>query len=192
MSSVPASLRTPRLELRRWTIDDLDAVMTAIEASVESLQLWMPWAADGVPSREAELLAFETGIVDFDRDADWQFSLFAIVSGALVGGCGLHRTETAGRVEIGYWTHVDYQGRGYATEATAALVDVAFTSLGWVDEIQVRMDCANGASARVPDKVGFRMIGEEARPISTPGHTGRGLVWSLHRDAWRFTGRAGP
>lgn len=164
--------------------------MAAIAASIESLRLWMPWAAHGVPSRHAELRAFEAGVVDFDRDTDWQFSLFEIDSGALVGGCGLHRTETAGRVEIGYWTHVDRQGRGYATEAAAALVDVAFGFLDWVDEIQVRMDRANLGSVHVPGKVGFEMIGEQSRAISTPGHTGRGLVWSLDRRTWQSTGCA--
>lgn len=185
MPSAPTSVITSRLELRRWSVDDLDDVMAAIEASIDSLQLWMPWAADGVPSRAAELRAFEAGIADFDRDADWQFSLFEIDGGTLVGGCGLHRTEKADQLEIGYWTHADRQGRGYATEAATALLDVAFTTFGWVEEVRVKMDIANIGSRRVPDKLGFRLIGEEARPILASGHTGRGLVWSLDRLAWR-------
>lgn len=181
---VPALLKTPRLELRRWSLDDLDDVMAAIEASIESLQPWMPWAASGVPSREIEQRAFQAGIADFDADIDWPFSLYEIGSETCVGGCGLHRTRAPDQVEIGYWIHADRQGRGYATEATKALVDMAFASLDWVEEVRVRMDVANIGSARVPAKLGFRMIAQEDRPIETSGQTGRGLVWSVRRSAW--------
>ena len=153
MALVSATLRTLRLQLRRWSLADLDEVMAAIEASIDLLQPWMQWAADGVPSRAAELQAFEAGIADFDRDADWQFSLFESHGGALVGGCGLHRTGSADQLEIGYWTHADRQRRGYATEAAAALVEMTFTSFEWVQEVLVRMDIANPASARVPEVV---------------------------------------
>lgn len=185
MPLVPALLKTPRLELRRWSLDDLDDVMAAIEASIESLQPWMPWAAGGVPSREIEQRAFQTGIANFDADIDWPFSLYEIDSGACVGGCGLHRTKTPHQVEIGYWIHADHQSRGYATEATSALVDVALTAMDWVEEVRIRMDVANTGSARVPAKLGFQMIAEEERPIETSGQTGRGLVWSMHRSRWR-------
>ena len=42
----------------------------------------------------------------------------------LVGGCGLGR-RPSGSVEIGYWIARPFWGRGYATEACTALVDMA-------------------------------------------------------------------
>jgi RimJ/RimL family protein N-acetyltransferase len=47
------------------------------------------------------------------------------------------------------------------------------------------MDKGNAASARIPSKLGYELIGEEDRDIVTPGHTGRGLVWRMTRATWR-------
>lgn len=185
MASIPESLSTDRLELRRWAVTDLDEVMEAIEASIESLQPWMPWAADGVPTREDELTALRAGAVSFDRDADWPFTVVEAETGTLVGGCGLHRTDRPEQVEIGYWIRTDRQRRGYATEAAGALADAAFRHLPWVDEIVIRMDRANAASARVPEKLGFRLIDEqEQRPPTAGGASEYGLVWATSREEW--------
>ncbi len=184
MASFPASLATARLQLRRWAVSDLDAAMEAIEASIDTLRPWMPWAADGVPSREAQLDALRSGAAAFDEDVDWPFMVLETETGSLVGACGLHRRGEPDQLEIGYWIRTDRQRRGYATEATRALADVAFR-LAWVDEIVIRMDAANDASAGVPRTLGFRLIDEaEQRAPSAGGPSDRGLVWSMRRDEW--------
>ena len=52
------------------------------------------------------------------------------------------------------------------------------------DRVEIHMDAANVASARVPAKLGYTLLGEEAREILAPGHTGRGLAWAVSRAAW--------
>ncbi len=56
--------------------------------------------------------------------------------------------------ELGYIFNPSFQGKGYATEAAAALVDHAFTQLG-VHRILARCDPENVASWRLLEKVGF-------------------------------------
>ena len=88
----------------------------------------------------------------------------------VVGDCGFKGPpNTDGLVEVAYAVHPDRQGRGYATEAAAALVAYAFTNR------DVRVVCAHtlpepNASTRVLTKCGFQHIGEVMDPED-------GLVW---------------
>jgi len=61
-------------------------------------------------------------------------------------------------VETGYWLRADATGQGYATEATAALTELAFTHLG-ARRVVVCHDPANAASDGVPRRLGFEHFG---------------------------------
>ena len=84
--------------------------------------------------------------------------IFERTAGApqLVGSCGLGR-RPSGAVELGYWIARPYWGRGFATEACAALVDIART-LG-LPRLEGSHFLDNPASARVLEKLGFEPIG---------------------------------
>jgi RimJ/RimL family protein N-acetyltransferase len=98
---------------------------------------------------------------------------FAIVhqaNDAVVGWCGFKGPPAEdGIVEISYGVALEHQGRGYATEAAAALVAFAF------HREDVRTVCAHtlaatGASTRVLTKCGFQLVGQVVDPED-------GLVW---------------
>jgi RimJ/RimL family protein N-acetyltransferase len=83
----------------------------------------------------------------------------------VLGGCGCERAEPPlvalvgpDTVEVGYWLRADATGRGYATEAIAALVRAVFEHLG-ARRVAICHDPANGASAGVPTRLGFRCLG---------------------------------
>ncbi|WP_246290891.1 GNAT family N-acetyltransferase [Lentzea indica] len=57
-------------------------------------------------------------------------------------------------MEIGYGVVPSRQGRGYASEATAALTSFAL-SLDGVHTVHANVERANPASARVLEKAGF-------------------------------------
>jgi RimJ/RimL family protein N-acetyltransferase len=183
MSSLPDRLSAPPLELRRWADTQLADVMSAIALSVEELGRWFPWAADGVPAVVDELVVLAAGVVAFDQDVDWSYSLFEVSSGELVGGCGLHRRSADG-LEIGYWVRSDRHRRGYASAAARCLTDAAFACVRDADRVEIRMDRANVASAGVPAKLGYALDGEEAHERLARGHTGRRLIWSMTRARW--------
>jgi len=91
-----------------------------------------------------------------------------------IGRCGFKGPPDAdGVVEIAYMVQPEHQGKGYATEAAAALVAFAFRSK------QVRVVRAHtlpevNASTRVLSKCGFQRIGEVIDPED-------GLVWRWER-----------
>lgn len=96
------------------------------------------------------------------------FDLWPVVeknSGRVIGHCGLLDKEVEGQaeVELVYVFHPAVWGKGYATEAAAAIRDYAFTSLGLARLIAL-IDPHNAASAQVARKLGFHLEKETRRP----------------------------
>ena len=143
--------RTPRLLLRPGWAEDAAALARALAdlAVVRHLST-APWPYR-LADAEAHLAAPRDPVLP-------SLLVFARTAGApqLVGSCGLGR-RASGRVEFGYWIARPFWGRGYATEAGAALLDIAAT-LGLA-----RLDAShfldNPASGRVLEKLGFVAAG---------------------------------
>ena len=74
----------------------------------------------------------------------------------LIGSCGLGR-RPSGAVEMGYWIGRAFWDRGFASEACAALIEIART-LG-LSKLEASHFIDNPASARVLDKLGFESVG---------------------------------
>ena len=175
---------TERLVARCWEPADAPLLKDAVDSSLEHLRPWMPWARDEpqtLPQKVQLLRAFRG---QFDRGENFVYGLFSADESEVVGGSGLHpRAGDCISLEIGYWIRASAIGRGYATEASAALARVGFEVCG-ADRIDIRVDPANERSAAVPRKLGFV---EEARLrrrlISAPGEEPRdALIFSLFRD----------
>lgn len=81
----------------------------------------------------------------------------------LVGACGLGR-RASGAVELGYWIAREHWGRGIATEACAALIDIARALRLAALEGSHFVD--NPASGRVLEKLGFEPTGIIAPRLS--------------------------
>jgi ribosomal-protein-serine acetyltransferase len=99
-----------------------------------------------------------------------------------VGSAGLMARIGPGGLEIGYWVHPSWTGRGVATSAAAALTDAAL-SLPDVDRVEIHHDEANKASGRVPEKLGYELVGEvpSSPDMIAPGDSGTVKVWRITR-----------
>ena len=143
--------RTPRLLLRPGFPEDASALAAAIadEAIVRNLAT-VPW-----PYRMRDAEAFLASPRDPCLPA---LLIFERTEGApqLIGSCGLGR-RPSGAVEMGYWIARPFWGRGFATEACSALIEIART-LGIVT-LEGSHFVDNPASARVLEKLGFEPTG---------------------------------
>lgn len=176
MEQPSETLRLERGELRRLSRGHAEDLNRAINESREHLMPWMPWAAGQDLQQTAEFLrrsedAWEAG----------QAYEYAITSGGTtVGSCGLMRRIGPGGLDIGYWLHSGWTGRGLATTAVSALVDAGF-GLPETDRMEIHHDAANHASAGVPRRLGFTEVGRVRVPEgpSAPGETGIDVTWRM-------------
>jgi ribosomal-protein-serine acetyltransferase len=166
--------------LRRYRAEDADALFGAVTESLDHLRPWMPWAADYSRAAAKEYLA--GSIKGWDEGTEYNYAIMTAIPGgsALAGSIGLMTRCGPGGLEIGYWVHRAYTGRGLATAATAALVRQAFGMPG-VDWVEIVHDELNVASGQIPRKLGFTEV--ERRPLDPPppSGTGTGVVWRLKK-----------
>jgi RimJ/RimL family protein N-acetyltransferase len=170
----------PPLTLHAFDPAYAASMAEAVNVSLDHLRPWMPWATAVVTVKdEATLLA------DFARRAasGTEFGYHLVLDDAVVGGAGLHLRNGPGVMEIGYWVHAHFVGRGFASSAARALTHEAF-SLGVVDRVEIHCDAANGASAAVPQRLGYSLIDRRPRTPQAPSDTDTELVWAVERAQW--------
>jgi RimJ/RimL family protein N-acetyltransferase len=138
-------LTTSRLRLRPMLAADWPAY-AAFMASDRSVFLGGPY-----DTRE------DWGIFCHDA-AGWAlFGLGALMveaQGVTVGQVGINHGPCFPEPELGWFLYPGNEGRGYATEAAAALRDRAFAA-GWPTLVSY-VDPANRASAAVAERLGAR------------------------------------
>lgn len=175
---------TPRLVVRCWNPADAPLLADAVTASVEHLRPWMPWVQVEPEEVEAKVQRLRGFRASFDTDQDYVYAIFSPDEREVVGGTGLHARVGEGALEIGYWISIRHAGRGYATEAAAALTRVAFDVHG-VERMEIRCDPRNEASAAVPRKLGYTheaTLRGNVRGVD--GSRRDTMVWSLLRGEY--------
>ena len=169
---LPESLPGERVRLERTTVDQLEVHAVAVAESLPELRAHLHWARydpvdlDGFLAEVAK--RWDDGSLN-------SFHVFDRESGALIGGCGLERSVGPGAVEVSYWTHTAWAGRGIATEVLGMMVDAAWT-LPDVDRVVLIHDVVNVASARVADKHGFVEFDRTSIPILGFADSGT-VIW---------------
>ncbi len=178
-------LRTPRLELRLPTRDELVELRELARAGVhppEEMPFAVAWTDE--PYSEDWVVGYHE-----ERRAAWRPDEWALVLGVwaereLAGLQEVAATDFAATraVDTGSWLGRRYQRRGYGTEMRAAVLELAFRGL----DAQVARSGAidgNAASLRVSEKLGYRITGRSTvapRGVDV-GHTNL----ELRRDDWR-------
>jgi len=119
---------------------------------------------------------------NFDLDLQYRYGVFERGSGELLGENMLLARIGWGGLEVGYWTHVDRGGQGYASEASSAMIRVGFEVSG-VDRIEIHCAPGNMASAAIPEKLGFALEATlRRRAPDTEGTVHDLMIWTLFRS----------
>lgn len=166
----PPTIETARLLLRRPRSEDAEAVFARYSAD-KDVTRYVGWP------RHTSI--FETKAFLTFSDDEWErwpagpYLIFSRESGLLVGGTGL-AFETLSRAATGYVLARDAWGRGYATEALNAVVDLA-PRVG-LQRLYALCHFEHRASWRVLEKCGFEREGTLRRyaefPNMAPGPQG--------------------
>jgi len=172
-------IRTERLLQRCWSPADAPRLRESLDASDAHLRPWIPFMKDEPQSLEATVQRLRDHRARFDQDELYRYGVFTPDEETLVGETLLIPRVGPGALEIGYWIDVRQAGNGFATEVAAALVRVAFAVHG-VERVEIHCAPENGASAAVPQRLGFRHEATLRRRMRDTTGTPRDLmIWSL-------------
>lgn len=146
-------LATQRLVLRAFVRDDLPA-LHPMHRSPEGVR-YVPFGPRDLASMTTALERKMRGTALREQDDHLDLAV-CLADGTLVGDVmlALQSVEHA-TVEIGYLFDLRHGGRGYATEAVRALVDLAFTGAG-AHRVVARIDARNSASRALCERLGLR------------------------------------
>lgn len=155
--------------LRSWSAADAPALAPVLAANVAHLSPWIPAHVATPAPLPALAERLEGFAADFAECRAFRYALLSLDDARVLGEADLFPRSATGRVplgeadrvELGYWLDTAVTGRGLATEATRALLDVA-ASLPAMRHAEIRCDRRNGPSAAIPRRLGFELTGEEA------------------------------
>jgi RimJ/RimL family protein N-acetyltransferase len=170
---------TGRLVLRCWDPMDASLLKDAIDASIEHLRPWMPWAHDEPTDLQAKVDRLRRCRGSFDLGQDFTYGIFDRQETRVLGSAGLHTRAGPEALEIGYWIHKDHIEQGLATEAAGALTRVAFL-VDEVARVEIHCDPTNLRSQAVPRKLGFVHEATLRQRTVAPGGGRRdNMIWAL-------------
>ena len=187
MPAIP-TLTTERLVLRPFGPDDADAVeRLAGERAVADTTLNIPhpyppgagaeWIASLGPGwEEGTRLTLAIAARESPRE--------------LRGAVGLGIKPAHRYAELGYWIALPHWNRGYATEASRALVGYGFDALG-LHRVQARHFVRNPASGRVMVKLGMRREGVLRESLRRRDRFEDVVLYAVLDREWRAPGGAG-
>ncbi len=172
---------TDRLVLREFRPDDFDALLL-FQSDPDNVR-YVPFAPR-TPEDMATALDRKLSGTSLAADGDHLDLATALHDGTLVGDLVvfLHGVEH-GTVEVGWIFGPAHGGRGYATEAVRALLDLVFTGLQ-ARRVVARLDERNTASSKLCERLGMRL---EARLVENEvfkGELSNELNYALLRREW--------
>lgn len=186
MGSSDIVLRTPRLVLREFREDDVQA-MRRVDADPE-VKRYLPSEV----LTEVETSAAIRWYIEQAREEPRTFYDLAITCSETpetafeaVGWCRLaHRHDEVRQGEIAYLLRRDLWGRGFATEVAARLLEFGF---GTLELHRVFATCrpANVASWRVLERVGMRREGFLKQHRWMKGAWHDSYLYAVLEDEWR-------
>jgi RimJ/RimL family protein N-acetyltransferase len=108
-----------------------------------------------------------------------------IETGKVIGDLYLMwRSQEHQQGEIGFVFNPDYQGQGYATEASKVLLSIGFMEFGF-HRIFGRCDARNVASYKLVERLGMRREAHFVQNELFKGEWGDELVYAILQDEWR-------
>jgi len=172
-------LSTPRLDLVALTLAHASAVFAY--ASDPEISRLVDWSRHETVADSRRFVA--RSMVGYAQGGHYEWGLIRRQDGAFIGTCGLGEIDTTRGVgTLGYVLAKPYWGRGYATEAAAAVLQFGFAHLG-LRLIEANAFPENVASLRVMAKLGLRY--RETRATSHDHRTPRAVrVCQIERGQW--------
>jgi RimJ/RimL family protein N-acetyltransferase len=176
-------VQTERLRLRPFTRGDVEAVYAYRRREDVARYLF-----DVALSREECAMAVQQRIGQVALEANDDKIILAVdeqVSGQLIGEVSLiWRSVEARQCELGWIFNPDQHGKGFATEAARALLDLAFGP-GDMHRAMARCDARNLASSRLMERLGMRREAHFREHSIVKGEWDEEFIYAILRREWQ-------
>lgn len=156
-------LRTPRLELRLPTLQQLDELAELAAGGVHDpaeMPFLVPWTDQPPADRARGVMQHHWRQLAEWTPQSWKLPLTVLFEGVVAGTQNLNADHFAVAREVGSgsWLGTGFQGNGIGTEMRAAVLHLAFTGLGAESAVSSAF-VDNPASAAVSKRLGYRPDG---------------------------------
>ena len=154
------TISTDRLQLRPLTELDVEAVYSY--ASLPETSRFTTWNAHESPQ---DTLGFLRGFVfeNYQNGIPDALAIEEMESGVCIGSIGCNLVSKPNQcMEIGFVLHPDYSGKGFATEASRAMLAYCFERFK-PERIQGRCHPDNLGSVKVMERSGMSLEGRMRR-----------------------------
>ena len=149
-------IETERLILRRFEYADDDAMLKNWVADEKIQSLY----SEPVYSTKAEVKGLlDKYIGSYEREDYYRWAVIEKASGECIGQIAYFLVDSKNHfAEIEYCIGSAFQCKGYATEATKAVIDYGFNEIN-LHKVQICTKTINAPSKRVIEKCGFTYEG---------------------------------
>lgn len=174
-------IQTERLVLRALRVEDAEALHP----------MYSDAAANTYGSHPATVTLDDTRarVEKATADTDWRGWAITLKGGdTAIGNVAAYEKRQGKVTEIGYMLSRAYWGRGIATEAVAAMIDLLFAE--GQRRVFADTDPDNAPSVAVLKRLGFTLEATLRAEWETQIGVRDSLIWGLLKDEWR-TSRKG-
>ena len=144
--------------IRRYRMEDVDALFTAARESVRELSVWMPWCSESYSRVDSEAFV-QSREAEWERGEHYSFVIYDTSHGQFLGSVGLNFINRIHQfANLGYWVRTSHTRRGVATTAARMAARFGLVELGF-NRLEIVTAAGHVASQRVAKKVGAHCEG---------------------------------
>lgn len=185
-------IRTGRLLLRPVTLEDAEGLF--VRRNDPEMTRYASWTVP-FPRERAQQMIEDIVAMEGPVSGEWWMLIIADpATGAVYGDLALHLLSEGRIAEVGYTLAPAHWGKGYATEAVAALIAYVFETLG-VTRVVGIIHPDNRASAMVLERTGLLFEGHTRLSYWVGDVASDDIIYGMTRsdwEAWRDRLRTPP
>jgi ribosomal-protein-serine acetyltransferase len=145
-----------RIKLELLTLDHADDLFQLVDTNRVYLKEWLPWL-DFNRSVQDTIAFIKSVIEQYESGSGPQYAIF--YDRVMCGVCGYHPIDRASNIgSIGYWLDEACCGKGIATNAVRALIEVGFREYQ-LNRIEIACANKNYRSRGIPERLEFKLEG---------------------------------
>lgn len=170
------------LLLRSLQPEDAGNLFKTVDASREHLRPWMPWV-DATTKPEHSLEFIQQSIAQQSKQQGMVLGI--IYNQELIGTVGMHNWDHyLKKAQLGYWIRKDHEGKGIVYTCLLRFIDFLFDKVK-LNKVEVQFMPDNSRSAKVAEKIGFKVEGVLRDNFLLNGNYKDLVVAGLLRKEWK-------